>query len=79
MIARLSLRTGFGKLRDNEKATLRHLVFTVPAVKDSLSPFSASDLWPLTSEGTLRCLDLDEESSLLVELTKGAKKYDEFK
>jgi hypothetical protein len=31
MIARLSLRTGFGKLRDNEKATLRHLVFTFSA------------------------------------------------
>jgi UDP-2-acetamido-3-amino-2,3-dideoxy-glucuronate N-acetyltransferase len=31
------------------------------------------------TNGTLRCLDLDEEAQLPVELTRGEKSYDEFK
>lgn len=31
------------------------------------------------SQSTLRCLDLDEEDALPIELTKGTKTYDEFK
>lgn len=35
--------------------------------------------YQLTDEGTLQCLDIDEEKSLPEELSKGERTYDDFK
>lgn len=46
---------------------------------EAQSPVLATDHRPPTTNQSLRCLDLDEESPLPPELAKGGKTYDEFK